>query len=373
MASRHKHSVIGVDLGDTSVKMVQLRAGANGTWHLQAVAKSRYSMPAEGDDPAAHGKVMADKMKRLVREGGFAGRLAATVLPRADVFIRPVKLDGKLEPTDNEGIWEALQAEARRYLPYPPEEAVLDFVTIGRQRDEEGEHLEALLISAQQEKVDQHMSMLRGAGLDCTFIDIVPNAMLRSAHRAVRGDGQDVVASMEVGNVTTTIGISQADRLLFARNINIGGDTFTAAIAAKLQLSSKKAEQFKRRYGMNHRAVSNIDAEVLETARFRPEEAAALIFELCQDSLRSLAREIRRSLNYLATQFGGIEVSKGLLFGGGANFTGLSEFLTDNTRLAVQTGEPFAIVQTESARNGTEVPDDRTSFAVALGLALREE
>ena len=106
MASRHKHSVIGVDLGDTSVKMVQLRAGANGTWHLQAVAKGRYSMPAEGDDPAVHGKAVADKMRRLVREGGFTGRMAATVLPRADVFIRPVKLDGKLEPTDNDGVWE---------------------------------------------------------------------------------------------------------------------------------------------------------------------------------------------------------------------------------------------------------------------------
>jgi len=373
MTSRRKHSVIGVDLGDTSVKMVQLRAAGNGTWRLQAVAKGRYSMPAEGQVGAEHSRVVAAKMKQLLKEGAFEGRLAATVLPRADIFIRPIKLSGKLDPGDNEGIWEALQSEARRYLPYPPEEAVLDFVAIGKVRDEEGERLEALLISTPKEKVDRHMSMLRAAGLQCTFIDIVPNAMLRSAHHAVEGNGQDAVASMEIGNGITTIGVSQADRLLFARNVSIGGDTFTDAVATKLQLNSQKAEQFKKRYGMNHRGVSNIDARALQDAKFGPGQAAALIFELCQEPLRTLAREIRRSLDYFATQFRGIAVGKALLFGGGANFTGLSDFLSNNTGLAVQTGEPFAEVQTDSTGAGTGIPDDRTSFAVALGLALREE
>jgi len=373
VASRRKHSVIGVDLGDTSVKMVQLRAAGDGKWRLQAVAKGRCNVPVDDEDHAERSNVVAAKMKRLLKEGAFEGRLAATVLPRSDVFLRPVKLSGKLDPADNEGIWEALKAEARRYLPYPPEEAVLDFVAIGKVRDEDGEQLEALLISAPQTIVDRHMSMLRAAGLDCAFIDIVPNAMLRSVQHAVAGNGQDAVASIEIGNVTTSISISRADRLLFARNVSIGGHTFTESVAAKLQLSGRKAEQFKRRYGMNHRGVSNLDCRVLLDAKFGSDEAAALIFELCQEPLRTLAREIRRSLDYFATQFRGIVVSKAFLFGGGASFTGLSEFLTDNTGLAVQTGEPFAAVQTDSTDAGTGVPDDGTSYAVALGLALREE
>jgi len=373
MVSRRKHSVIGVDLGDTSVKMVQLRAAGNGTWRLQAAGKGLYSVLAEEDDFAEHSRVVADKIKRLFKEGRFEGRQAATVLPRADVFIRPIKLSGTLDPGDNEGIWEALQVEARRYLPYPPEEAVLDFVTIGKVRDEDGEQLEVLLISAPQERVDRHMLMLRAAGLHCTFIDIVPNATLRSAHHAVEGNGQDAVASIEIGNVTTSIGISQAARLLFARNLSIGGSTFTDAIADKLQLDSRKAEQFKKRYGMDHRGVSNIDVRAMQEGRFRPDEAAALIFELCREPLRALAREIRRSLDYFGAQFRGIAAGKALLFGGGANFTGLSEFLSDNTGLAVRIGEPFAAVQTDSTGAGAGVPDDKTSFAVALGLALREE
>ena len=364
MAFKRGYSLIGLDLGETSAKMVQLRADGKRGWGLHAV--SRVGDGREQDEQAR-----LSMIKRMLAEQHFVGRKVATVLRRADVLIRPVKVSGSVEQEDRRAVWEALKSEARRYLPYPPEKAVLDFLTVGKVHDDEEEKLEVLLVSAPEDKVNQHISLLRSAGLHCVCIDIVPCTVLRVAQGSVGGDLQDAVVVVEIGERATVVSISRADQLLFSRSVNTGGGMLTDAIADELGLALEKAERFKRTYGIDHRGTVN--AELSDETKLSPSNIPATLYELCQDELDGLAREIRRSVEYFATQFREIKVEKAVLFGGGANLKGLTDFLGDQTGLEVRVGDPFAAVRTGNGRLAQVVTEDKASFAVALGLASRKE
>jgi type IV pilus assembly protein PilM len=309
-------------------------------------------------------------IKQMLAEHNFVGRNAATVLRRADVLIRPVNLPRKLDPRDPEKVWEALQSEARRYLPYPPEEAVLDFLTVGKVRDEEEEKLEVLLVSAPEEKVNAHLSLLSAAGLHCTFIDIVPCAVIRIASPNGVRDSDGATVVVEIGDRATVIAIVRAGQLLFSRSVNTGGATLTEVIAETLGLEAERAETFKRKYGIDHRASGT--AEFADDSRISPQSMPGILYKLCQQELKRLSHEIKRSVDYFVTQFCEVNVGRVLLFGGGANLRGLTEFLADETGLIVDVGDPFVSVRAHGALLNEEVDRDRASFSVALGLALRQ-
>lgn len=371
MALRNGYSTIGLDLGDTSAKMVQLKAERGGRWRIHAAAHTGYGPPVEDDGDEQRVRTVGDAVKRMLAEGRFVGRNVATVLPRADALIRPVKLPGEIDPGDKEKIWEALQSEARRYLPYPVEEAVLDFVTVGTVRDDEGEKLEVLLIFARQDTVNQHLSLIESTGLRCICVDTVPCAVSRTAERMVGEESSEAIATVEMGDRATVVSISHSGQLLFSRTVKTGGGTLTDAIAEKLDLTREKAEMFKRNHGIDHRMT--VRAEFSDGTRIPPSDIPAVIHELCQEQLSQLASELKRSVEYFVAQFSGAKVERGILFGGGANLKGLPDFLHDKTGLKVHVGDPFVSVNTDNGDLEERIGDNWPSFAVALGLALRKE
>ena len=107
-------------------------------------------------------------------------------------------------------------------------------------------------------------------------------------------------------------------------------------------------------------------------AKISSKDMPGVIYELCQEDLKRLSHEIRRSVNYFVTQFHDVRIERALLFGGGANLKGLSEFLADETGLQVDVGDPFVSVGANNGEIDERISKDRASFAVAMGLALRE-
>ncbi|NQU07603.1 MAG: type IV pilus assembly protein PilM [Candidatus Abyssubacteria bacterium] len=369
MASRNEYSPIGLDLGDTSIKIVQLRSKRDREWRLHAAAKSGYSALEPAGSGDADTSALKKTIRRMLRNGKFVGRKVATVLPRTDVLVRPVKLPAELKHAGPEEIWEALRAEARRYLPYPVEEAVLDFLSIDNAGSEEEEKPEVLLISAHEKKANQYLSLLKSLGLQCLCIDIVPCAVVRTAGQIIGNDCDDTVVVVEIGERTSFVGMSRAKKLLFSRCFNRGSAMLTDAIAEELGLAPEKAEMFKHEYGIDHRA--NVKAELWDDVRLSPSAAPGVIFDVCRAELENFAYEMKRSIDYFLTQFKMIKVEKAVLFGGGAELKGLSEYLADETKLEVRVGDPFASLPSDNGAIDDAVASATPSFAVALGLALR--
>jgi len=366
---RNGYSVIGLDVGETSAKMVQLRADKQGNWRIHAVARASFRPNGRRDGPDDNTQTAGEALRGMLAAGRFVGRQAATVLPRTDVLIRPVKLPQEIDASDAKEVWWALQSEARRYLPYPPEKAVLDYLTVGKVRDEEAEKLEVLLMSAREDRVNEHISLLKSAGLHCICIDIAPCAVLRAAEHVVDDNPESAVVTVEIGDRATVVGIFRAGQLLFSRSVNTGGAMITDAIAKTLELAREKAETFKRNHGIDH--CMKVGVDFSKDAKIPAGDMPGVIYELCQEDLKRLAHEIRRSVNYFVTQFHEVKVERALLFGGGANLKGLPEFLADETGLKVDVGDPFVSIAVDNGVLDDRISKDRAAFAVALGLALR--
>jgi type IV pilus assembly protein PilM len=241
---------------------------------------------------------------------------------------------------------------------------------VGKVRDEDAEKLEVLLMSAREDTVNDHISLLKAAGLHCSCIDIVPCAVLRTAENVVGDDAESGIVTVEIGERAALVGISRSGQLLFSRSVHTGGAMITDAIAEALELDPEKAEKFKRKHGIDHR--TKVSADFSNNAKIPEKDMPGVIFELCQEDLKSLSHEIKRSVNYFVTQFHDVKVDRVLLFGGGANLKGLPEFLADETGLRVDVGDPFVSVSSDNGELDEYVSKDRASFAVAMGLALRE-
>jgi len=372
MLKRNAYSTIGLDLGETSVKLVQLRAASGGRWKLHAAARVAFSRADGGNGDIDARRARFSAIKGALAEHGFVGRKVASVLRPVDTLIRPIKLPKQIDGTDRSALWDAVRTEARRYIPYPVEDAVLDFLTIGTVRGDEDEKLEVLLIAARADKVNEHISLIESAGLRCVGINVVPCAVFAASKHLVGRDYADVVAAIELGERVTAVGIARPDKLLFSRSINIGGGMLTEAIAEALELGRDRAELFKRRYGIDHCCSANATAS--DETRIHPETIPGVLYELCHEQLKRLAYEVKRSVDYFMAQVRGVKVGKTLLFGGGAHLKGLPGFLADYTGLDVQVGDPLALMEGDEPDSGPNVADDvRASFAVALGLALGEE
>ena len=136
--------------------------------------------------------------------------------------------------------------------------------------------------------------------------------------------------------------------LRLSRNLSVGGDTITDKIAQTLNISSFRAEQFKKDFG-----VSN--------ATFLPDAIRPV--------LNIIKTEVKQLLNIYNSQK--TRPEKILLVGGGSNLPGLQDFFGD-LNLKVELGNPLKTVA-YSQQAAPILQRYSLSLPIAIGLALRNE
>lgn len=128
---------------------------------------------------------------------------------------------------------EAVKFEARRYLPFPPEHAVLDFRTLSPKPKHPEETLRLLLIAAPRALVDSRFETAELAGLRPIGMDVEPLAVLRALqHNHAREElawGEHPRAVSVLGSAGTDFYVTISRDLEFARRIPIGGTSLATA------------------------------------------------------------------------------------------------------------------------------------------------
>jgi type IV pilus assembly protein PilM len=239
-------------------------------------------------------------------------------------------------------------------LPFPTEDALLDFYPISEGVDDNGPVVNGLLVAALKDAVLGNVKAVQLAGLNPVAVDLVPFALSRILLRGEQSAG--TAAMIDVGATTTTVVVSSDGVPRFVRIIPAGGDDLTQALATRMGVSMETAESTKRTLG-------------LSSAPTTPEEQAAvgIIFELTGELITSL----RNTLTFFSAAGTSNSIGRVVLSGGGASLDGFGAAVSEYTRLPVTAGDPYASIAIGRQADKT-IKDKGVDFSmsVAIGLAL---
>lgn len=362
---RRAKTFVGLDIGTSRIKMVELAA------YPESVELVRAAVEPTPPGSMSEGRIVnpgavADAVKRAMAAGRFrAGDVYAAVAGQG-VVVR----HAKFPKMPSEELRQAMQWEAQKYIPFPVEQAALDFTVLPTEGDQQT--TEVMLVAAKNELIESHLETMELAGLTPVAIDVQPFTMLRALRYSRTGapdaeppgDDEGVVAYVDVGAGTTDIVIAKGELVKFTRIVPIGGAAFTQAIADRLGVGFDEAERLKIERVRLYRRGEGMDVDDVPMSEAMSEVAA------------SLALEIRRSIDYHDMQPGGAsggEVKHVILAGGGAALRGLDAYIGDELGLPTVMSDPLkGIPVSPRIAAKWNVQASSPMLAVGIGLALRE-
>ncbi len=341
-----KDVFLGIDIGSSRIKAVELDLGAAGG---PAVRKANIVPRSAG-----LGKALAGMQAKGARAIGIVDCPTSCLR----YFTVPVMPDKELG--------EAIKWEAKDKVSYPLDEAVIGYETQEEAGEDGLKKLRVKFVASPKKFVDEMTSLMAEAGVEPVAITEPPLAIENVAQRL--GIGSSTAAVMDIGAESTGISIFRDGSLKFYRKIGSGGVAITKAITSvlvteqgRVELGYEDAEDLKIKYG-----IPPLPGTDLLDGKINSQQLLSLI----RPATERLVQEVERSFEYYSDGSLGDKVRSVVLVGGGASLKGLAHFLQDALDMPVSVGDPFKgmIVANNAAMPGAEPH----MFADAVGAALSE-
>lgn len=347
---------LGIDIGSSSIKAVEVENSPGGI----AITSASCVATPEGairDGVVEDVPAIAGTIRQLTRRGRFSAVSANIGIGGSSVILRWIELP----QIGEDDLQEAARLEARRYLPFSPDEAVIYAVRLQDTQRDGAQRTRVLLIAARRTMVESRAQALERAGLEPLAMDIEPFAIQRAFSASIGGAGlfwrDQPVAFIVVGSSTINMHVAQEFELKFSRSIPFSGSKLAESIEQSLcTFDSLRADG------------EHGEGEPQQAHAVEPEEG---------EELRRLTREIGRLLAYYQSLFPersyeGL-LDKVILTGGGAALKGIDAYLSENLGRKIELGNPFNQIPTKiSAFEFESIRSQGPAYAAAMGLALRD-
>lgn len=340
-------SLVGVDIGSSSVKAVELqKKGGN----LQLASLGYENLRA---DTIVDGQIMelnnvSDVISNIFTEHKIKTNQVAAGVSGHSVIVKNIVVPKMSE----EELHESFSWHAEEHIPFDIADVNLDYQITGNADDA----LSVLMAACKSDKIANVKQAIQLAGKHPVIIDVDAFALQNCYEVNYRPAPGVIVALLNIGASTMNINILNGTRSVFARDASVGGSQYTSLLQKELGLSLEQAEGVKR------------GLPVPEGTEARPIQP---IIETVSDIL---ALEIQKTMDfYRATaEDGESSIQKILLSGGGAKLTGLSDYLSKRFEIPVEFFDPFRNIDVDARRFDPDYMREVVSeMAVAVGLALR--
>ena len=367
-------NVVGLDIGSTAVRAVELKAGKKGKLNLLRFHEIPLPPSAVIRGEVVEPEVVASALKKLWSEGKFKSKNVVLGIGNERILVR----DLSVPKMSLKHIRESLPFQIQSMLQMPLEDSLLDFYPVSESTGEHGSTVNGLLIAAEKREILGNIRAAERAGLIPVEVDLIPFALNRLLVHRPQVNG--IVALIDVGGNTTSIIIANHGVPLFVRIIPAGGDDLTQALIAGLDITYEKAEELKRVLNYRIESTSDVDpiskASPCGCARCVAEFASANdsgALEILHTVTSELLGSLRSTVNYFNNTRPGESVAEVLLTGGGAQLSGLAASLSEMTHIPVTVADPFALITLSRKLKDAKLQENQASISVSLALALRSQ
>jgi type IV pilus assembly protein PilM len=343
-----KKDVIGLDIGGSSIKMVELKEDKNG-YKLQNLAISPLPPEAIVDGALMDSATIIDTIRDVIAASNTKSKDVVTSVSGHSVIVKKISLPFMTEAE----LEESIQWEAERYIPFDINDVNIDFQIFGSTQ-ENPEVMDVILVAAKKDIINDYVSVIMESGLNPVIIDLDSFAlenMLTINYEL--GDG-GTVAIANVGATVTNINIIKNNTSAFTRDIFKGGNQMTEEIQRQLRADHEEAEKIK--------VGTKVDLS-----------SQAIIQNVLKTASESLAVEIGNSLDFFQSTSTYEKISKLYLSGGGSKIKDFDVILQQQIGIPVEVVNPFKRIDYSGRDFDLEyLREIGPIMAVGVGLASRK-
>lgn len=353
-----KQEVFGLDIGTSSVKVVQLRKDSDG-YVVSAAARADVFQANSGDTNQKRLDVVS-AIRECVKSSHIRSRYAVCGVCGPDVAVRSFSF---LSLPDVE-ISHAVVLEAEQVCPFETGQSVVDYQVIANVATRSSLHgsqtpiredesvTSGILVAATNEVIIRRRQLVKEAKLHCVFMDVNSLALLNWLLENEELLPGQTIAVLDIGNSFTSLAVIRHNGLPFIRDIAYAGNDIINHIAIEHKMSVQDVRSIL--YG--GKAVGQHLVDV-----------SASLKKACN----KLVTNITQTLRYYMVQET-VHVDKIYICGGFSQAHGLIELLDSQLPSDVQLWHPFMKVRCQAGMPGMHVLEEYgSSMAVAAGLAMR--
>ncbi len=350
-------SFVGIDIGSSWIKAVELRRGLGG-YNISKLVRREISIP-ETDSAEERQKATIEAISSILKENGLASRNVVVGLPGYQIFVRKLRLPA----ASDDRLRKIILYEARQQIPFPIDKIQIDYHV---KKIPNSNEVEVLLVGSKKEIIADYMGFIRKSGLRLKYLDVSPVA-LYNFHRHVDPTlEQEATAMINIGAATTDISICREGILSFTRTAPVGGNDITKNIAKSLKIDFNRAESLKLQHG-------RIPLEYELELGIEDSEAGSIEGNATRQAVLSgldrIVNEIRRTFDYYISQPDGVAISRIIISGGTSLLTNIDGFLSE--KLAIPVTLVTKLTEWQKMDNIVEKYGDDIIWATnAIGLAL---
>lgn len=342
---KKKKDVIGVDIGSSSVKVVQLKDN-KGTFQLLNVGI--FPLPPEAivDNTLMDSSSVATVIRNLVQNLDIKSKDVVCSISGNSVIIRKIIL-----PTmPQEELEDQISWEAEQYIPFDINDVNMDFQILSPDSHDQTK-MNVLLVASKKDIINDYVAVFSEAGMQLSVIDVDSFAIQNAFEVNYDYDSNDIIALVNIGASIMNINVIKDGLTLFTRDVQMGGNLYTEEIQKQVGLSSKDAENGKLLVNEStDKPLRNVVLKVNET----------------------IAQEIRRSLDFYNSTASDDRISRVFMSGGCSKVYHLINAISEQVGLPVDRLNPFAKLKyNENAFDPEYLEEIGPFMAVPVGLAIR--
>ena len=359
LSSSSSDSAIGIDIGTSSIKIVQIKK-KSGRALLEtygSIALGPYAETDIGKITNLPPEKIVQALNEVLKESGTTTKASALAIPSQSSLIFIIELPAQVKESEFPNI---IPTEARKYIPVPITEVSLDYFLLPKKQSsfeednnpdvqkDTAEKNQVLVVAIQNDTISKYQSIVTQCGLEAGFFELE----IFSSIRANLDHDLSPVMVFDFGASKTRLSIVEFGTVKSFHTINRGACDLTESISKSLDIPFLKAEEMKKEFGLLDNQIEKSIPEIMKVH-------IDYIFSETNSVLLDYEKKNNKT------------ISKILLTGGGSLTKGFKETASNTFTVPVEMGNPFSKVGAPAFLDKV-LKATGPEFATAIGLALRK-
>src|SRR5947199_6165867 len=308
-------TIVGLDVGSSSIKAVELKRGRDGI-EVAHLGLEPLAPDIVVDSMIVDSGTVSTAISKLFTDNEIKSKAVATAVSGHSVIVKKISLPSM---SDQE-LAETIEKEAAQHIPFDLADVNLDYQILSGDAGEP--QMDVLLVAVKKDKILNYTNVLSLAGKSPAIVDIDAFALQNCYEYNYEPASGTTVALLNLGASVMNINIVKGTTPLFTRDVNVGGNQYTDSLQKELDLGFEDAESLK--LGQKVGTVSE-DAKL----------------PILQQVTEIIVLEIQKTFDFFRATASGEHIERIYLAGGSSKVPGLIEALRQEFSLPVEILNPF--------------------------------
>ena len=381
-----QNSILGLDIGSHSIKLVEIKHTRGGP--IITCAKSVLIVHEQEEDTEYIADIaIGDALRELLGKSKLRSKKVVTAIPLAlegqvtilDTFFIPNLVPDLPKEAIKTSVM--MEAEVQARIPFSADVAVTDCSILEEQTVGGRNGLEVFFVAVHRDLIDSRFQLLSSVGLIPIAIDVDFLAVARLLGFTNQIPDDESIAIIDIGASNTSVGFYQNEKLRIHPHVPVAGDYLTAEVSQQLSISWEEAEERKKNAGCRVQDAEFGNSVILEpeeepsdeVPEEQPSDEASEFIHWALEGGQGLYPQLQSRFDFYESEFPDFKLSKIFSAGGTSQLPNLDKFLESRFSIPVENTSYLESIPVDAKGDVNEIRGNEPLFATAVGLALKKE